>query len=158
MSELKDASAAIYGSQAANGVILVTTKRGTKGKPQFTINFNQGFTQPTRVPEMADAPTYLQMLNEIDIYQGAEPRYSQKEINKYKNIDEQEPCLYHDTEWFDAALKPMSLQTKANASMAGGSENLQYRVSVVAHTEDGFYRNSATHYEHYDFRSNIDGQ
>ncbi|HLR24332.1 MAG TPA: TonB-dependent receptor [Fodinibius sp.] len=158
MSVLKDASAAIYGSQAANGVILVTTKRGTKGKPQFTINFNQGFTQPTRVPEMADAPTYLQMLNEIDIYQGAEPRYSQKEINKYKNIDEQDPWLYHDTDWFDAALKPLSLQTKASASMAGGSENLQYRVSFGALTEDGFYRNSATHYDQYNFRSNIDGQ
>src|SRR5699024_949366 len=158
MSVLKDASAAIYGSQAANGVILVTTKRGTEGKPQFTINFNQGFTQPTRVPEMADAATYLQMLNEIDIYQGAEPRYSQEEINKYKNIDEQDPWLYHDTDWFDAALKPLSLQTKASASMAGGSESLKYRVSFGALTEDGYYRNSATHYDQYNFRSNIDGQ
>ena len=58
VSVLKDASAAIYGAQAANGVILITTKRGTKGKPVFSFTFNQGFAQPTRLPDMADAATY----------------------------------------------------------------------------------------------------
>ena len=65
---LKDASAAIYGSQAANGVILVTTKRGSIGKPKISINLNAGGTQPTVIPEMADAAQYSEMLNEIAYY------------------------------------------------------------------------------------------
>lgn len=159
MSILKDASAAIYGSQAANGVILVTTRRGSQGdKPQLTIDFNQGFNQPTRIPEMADAATYLQMLNEIDMYDGAEPRFSEEEIQRHQNIDDQDPWLYHDTDWFSEALKPLSMQTRADVALAGGSENMQYRVSLGALTEDGFYENSATRYNQYNFRSNIDGQ
>lgn len=159
MSVLKDASAAIYGSQAANGVILISTRRGSQGdKPQLTIDFNQGFNQPTRIPEMADAPTYLQMLNEIDIYDGAEPRFSQEEIERHQNIGDQDPWLYHDTDWFAEALKPLSMQTRADVALAGGSENMQYRVSLGGLTEDGFYENSATRYNQYNFRSNIDGQ
>ncbi len=157
LSVLKDASAAIYGSQAANGVILVTTKRGTAGQePQLSINFNQGFNQPTRVPEMADAPTYLQMLNEIDIYDGAEPRFSQEYIDRHRNIGAQDPWLYHDTDWFAEALKPMSFQTKADAAITGGTEDIQYRLSLGGLTEDGYYENSATTYNQYNFRSNID--
>lgn len=154
---LKDASAAIYGSQAANGVILVTTKRGNKGKPQITIDFNQGFVQPTRTPKMADAATYLQMLNEIDMYSGISPRRSQDEIDKYKNIENQDPWLYHNTDWFSEALKPLSTQTRADVAMSGGSETFQYRVSMGALTEDGYYRNSSTRFNQYNFRSNIDG-
>lgn len=84
---LKDASAAIYGSQAANGVILVTTKRGTQGPPQVSVNFNQGYNQPTRLPETADAPTYLTMLNEINLYRGNPPAYSEEEIQRYGDPD-----------------------------------------------------------------------
>ncbi|MEX2397114.1 MAG: TonB-dependent receptor plug domain-containing protein, partial [Balneolales bacterium] len=65
---LKDASAAIYGSQAANGVILVTTKRGVAGEPQITVNLNQGWSTPSVLPEMADAASYAQMINEIKMY------------------------------------------------------------------------------------------
>jgi TonB-dependent SusC/RagA subfamily outer membrane receptor len=80
VSILKDASAAIYGSRAANGVILITTKRGQAGAPRFSIDMNQGFNQPTRVPEMADAKTYMTMLNELDSYRGLNERYSDAEI------------------------------------------------------------------------------
>lgn len=65
VSILKDAAAAIYGSRAANGVILVTTKRGKGGKPTLSYGFNQSFVTPTRLPEMADAPTYAKVVNEI---------------------------------------------------------------------------------------------
>jgi TonB-dependent SusC/RagA subfamily outer membrane receptor len=65
---LKDASAAIYGTQAANGVILITTKRGRIGKPTITLDMNVGAQQPTVIPEMADAATYATMLNEISYY------------------------------------------------------------------------------------------
>ncbi|HEY9490024.1 MAG TPA: TonB-dependent receptor plug domain-containing protein, partial [Chryseosolibacter sp.] len=69
ISVLKDASAAIYGSRAANGVILVTTKRGTTGKPELSYQFNQGFAQPTVVPKLANAAQYAEMLNELNIYE-----------------------------------------------------------------------------------------
>lgn len=62
ISVLKDASAAIYGMQAANGVILVNTRRGQPGKPQISINLNSGFNQPTRLPEMADAATAIRKI------------------------------------------------------------------------------------------------
>ncbi|MDR8392550.1 TonB-dependent receptor [Aliifodinibius sp. S!AR15-10] len=159
ISVLKDASAAIYGAQAANGVILVTTKRGRANQaPQVTLDFNQGFNQPTRIPEMADAPTYLRMLNEIDIYRGRAPRYAQEEIQRHENIGQQDPWLYHDTDWFSEALKPMSYQTRMDASVSGGSNNMQYRLSIGGLTEDGYYERSSTRYSQYNFRSNIDGQ
>src|SRR5690606_36975697 len=68
ISVLKDASAAIYGARAANGVILVTTKRGQIGKPTFTYSFYQGFLTPTKIPEMADAGTYAEMIREMPSY------------------------------------------------------------------------------------------
>jgi TonB-dependent SusC/RagA subfamily outer membrane receptor len=64
---LKDASAAIYGSEAANGVILITTKRGKTGKPKIDLSLNQGWSKPTVIPKTADAATYAQLENEIDL-------------------------------------------------------------------------------------------
>src|SRR6476646_10266349 len=70
MSVLKDASAAIYGSRAANGVILITTKQGKTGKPLITYDFNKGWSQPTRIPEMANAVQYAELLNEQTLFSG----------------------------------------------------------------------------------------
>lgn len=156
ISVLKDASAAIYGSQAANGVILITTKRGREGPPQFTLDINQGFNQPTRIPEMADAATYMTMLNEIDNYAGLGDRYTQEEIDCHRNLED--PWLCPDTDWFAEALKPMSFQTRTDMSVSGGSESIKYYLSFSGLTEDGYYENSATRYNEYGFRSNIDGQ
>ncbi len=83
---LKDASAAIYGSEAANGVILVTTKRGKSGKPQIQINLRQGYNQPTVLPKMADAAGYAEMINDIKMYQGQPAKYSDEDIQKYKTV------------------------------------------------------------------------
>jgi len=157
ISVLKGASAAIYGSQAANGVILVTTKRGTAGSPKFNFKFNQGFTQLTRTPNMADAPTYLTMLNELNLYRGNPPVYSQQEIQKYADPNS-DPWLYPNTDWFAATLKPYSNQTKLDMSVSGGDESIQYRLSFGGLTQDGAYENSATRYNQYHFRSNLDGQ
>ena len=68
VSVLKDASAAIYGSQAANGVILITTKLGRSGKPQFSYDFSYGLQQPTRIPKMANSTQYAEILNELNIF------------------------------------------------------------------------------------------
>ncbi|MEJ7684153.1 MAG: TonB-dependent receptor plug domain-containing protein [Segetibacter sp.] len=79
---LKDASAAIYGAQAANGVILITTKRGKLGKPEISLNVSLGYNQPTKIPKMADAATYATMLNEIALYNGSPAKYTPEEIQK----------------------------------------------------------------------------
>ena len=153
---LKDASAAIYGAQAANGVILITTKRGKLGKPEITFNVNYGYNQPTRNPKMADAPTYATMLNEIATYNGSPAKYTPEEIKKF--ADGSDPWKYPNTDWFKATLKSKSLQTSYNTTISGGAENLRYFISLGAKTQEGNYYRSATKYNQYDLRTNIDGK
>lgn len=154
---LKDGSAAIYGAQAANGVILVTTKRGKAGKPEISFNYNIGFNTPTRLPEVADAATYATMLNEIDEYRGNAPRYTAADIQKYR--DGSDPWRYPNTDWYDAVIKPVSKQDMATLSVSGGTnDGVKYFVSVGSLSEDGVYRNSGTKYKQYNFRSNIDAK
>ena len=158
VSVLKDATASIYGSQSANGVILITTKRGRKNlPPQFNLNFNQGFNQPTRIPEMADAPAYMAMINESAIYQGVATRFTQADIDAYKNPN-RDLWLYPSTDWYKEGLKTWSPQSKANLSVQGGSSNVSYFLSLGAQTQEGYYKHSATKYNQYNFRSNIDVQ
>jgi len=154
ISVLKDASAAIYGAQAANGVLLVTTKRGKAGKPVITASFNQGFGRPTVIPKMADAATYASMINEVNEYAGRGPKYSEEELQKYR--DGSDPWAYPNTDWFDEVLKPWSGQNYGNVSVSGGSENLRVFAALSARSQDGYYYNSGTKYNQYDFRTNID--
>ncbi|MEO9147150.1 MAG: TonB-dependent receptor [Ginsengibacter sp.] len=153
---LKDASAAIYGAEAANGVILVTTKRGKLGKPTVSVNLNHAITQPTVLPKMADAATYAQMLNEMSLYSGGTAAYSPEEIQKFK--DGSDPFKYPNTNWIPTVFKPSSFQNYGNVSISGGSENLKYYFSLGSNYQDGIYRNSATNYSQSNFRSNIDAK
>jgi len=160
ISVLKDASAAIYGSRAANGVILVTTKRGKTGKPEITFNGNYGYNQPTKIPKMADAPLYATALNEIAYYNnpsgGLNQTYTAAEIQKFK--DGSDPLRYPNTDWFKTVLKPMSAQNNANLAISGGTESMRYFVSLDYKHQDGQYKNSATFYNQYGFTSNVDGK
>jgi TonB-linked SusC/RagA family outer membrane protein len=152
---LKDASAAIYGQRSANGVILVTTKRGKKGdKPKITFSYELGVQQPTRLMDMVDAPTYAQLYNESNAKKGAGPQYRDDEIEKYR--DGSDPVLYPNTDWFNAIIKPASFQHKYNIDFSGGTNSLAYFVSVGGTTQDGIYENSATKYNQLNLRSNID--
>lgn len=151
---LKDASAAIYGSQAANGVILITTKRGKVGKPQLAVNVSRGFSQPTVIPKMTNAAQYATALNELDGYAGLRPRYTPEDIQKF--ADGSDPWGHPNTDWFDAVLKPWSGQVQGNVNISGGSEYMRYFVSLGAKTQDANYKNSATKYNQYDFRTNLD--
>ncbi|MGH7575875.1 MAG: TonB-dependent receptor plug domain-containing protein, partial [Longimicrobiales bacterium] len=157
VSVLKDASAAIYGSRAANGVILVTTKRGTQSGPQLSVNVSSGYTQPTRLPDMADAATYMTMLNETDIYRGLTPRYSDALIANFADPNA-DRWIYPNTDWYSEALETWASQSKGNVSLRGGDESISYFLSLGAVTEDGIYKNSATRYNQYNFRSNLDGR
>ena len=157
---LKDAMAAIYGAQAANGVILVTTKRGKTGKPKITVDFNHGYNQPTRIPKMADAAQYATMLNEISYYAnpgaGRNQRYTDDDIRQFS--DGSDPWGHPNTDWFGEVFKKWSPQTYGNVTLSGGSDNFRYLLSIGARTEDGYYKNSATKYDQYNFRTNIDGK
>ncbi|MDN3581614.1 SusC/RagA family TonB-linked outer membrane protein [Mucilaginibacter flavus] len=158
MSVLKDASAAIYGNRAANGVILITTKRGKTGKPTINYSFNQGFSSPTRLPKMADAATYAQIMNEISLDSnptgGSNQSYSADQIQKFK--DGSDPLNYPNTNWEKQALKGTALQNQHSLSVAGGSDDVKYFVSLGTVYQDGLYKNGVTKYHQYNFRSNID--
>ncbi|MCC8410116.1 TonB-dependent receptor [Mucilaginibacter sp. UR6-1] len=158
VSVLKDASAAIYGNRAANGVILVTTKKGKTGKPTINYSFNQGFSSPTRLPKMADAPTYAQIMNEI-VYDsnpagGLNQAYTDEQIQKFR--DGSDPLLYPNTDWIDQTLKKVALQNQQNLSISGGSDNVKYYTSLGTIYQDGIYKEGVTKYKQYNFRSNID--
>jgi TonB-linked SusC/RagA family outer membrane protein len=158
MSVLKDASAAIYGNRAANGVILITTKRGKTGKPTISYSFNQGFSSPTRLPKMADAATYAQIMNEISLDSnpggGPNQSYSADQIQKFK--DGSDPLNYPNTDWEKQTLKGTALQNQHSLSVMGGSDDVKYFVSLGTIYQDGLYKNGVTKYHQYNFRSNID--
>ncbi len=156
VSVLKDASAAIYGARAANGVILITTKRGAGGTPKITVSLNQGFASPSVVPKMADAATYAQMVNEIKVYRNQNAVYTDEDIQKYR--DGSDPWGHPNTNWFDATYKPYSAQRYGNATLSGGTDAMRYLVSVGYRYQDAIYRNSATNYSQANFRTNLDGK
>jgi len=156
---LKDASAAIYGSRAANGVILVTTKKGKKGsKTMVNYSFDQGFSSPTRLPDMADAATYGTIQNEIAFYnrpdQGMNQIYSDIDIQKFR--DGSDPLGHPNTDWAKAALKKTSLQSQHNLNIQGGSENTNYFFSLGKLSQEGLYKNGVANYDQFNVRTNID--
>ncbi len=159
VSVLKDASAAIYGARAANGVIIVTTKQGVIGKPVFSLSLNNGFQQPTKVPEMLDAATFAEVFNEAEWYRRGRPDeyspfYSDAAIEKFK--DGSDPVLYPNTNWMDEVLKPFSLQQRVSLQVNGGSEAMRYLLSFAALTQDGQFNNDPTQYSQYNARVKVD--
>ncbi|MGC4039105.1 MAG: TonB-dependent receptor [Chitinophagaceae bacterium] len=181
MSVLKDASAAIYGARAANGVILITTRHGKSGKPQLSYSFNHGWGQPTTIPKVLNAVQYAEMANEIEIYKldpsewaaadGAfkstgsyttvsgsvvTAPFQPADVQKYK--DGSDPWGHPNTDWFKATLQNWSPQSRHNVQLSGGSDNVKYLVSLGYENQDGQYKNSATGYKQYDFRMNLDAK
>ncbi len=146
---LKDASAAIYGAQAANGVILITTKRGKVGKPTINYSFNQGFVSPTRKIKLADAALYARSVN---LWSGQQ-RYTEDQIARYASG--QDPS----TDWIGEVYKSNSLQSRHSLTLNGGSETVKYFLSTGIASQDGLITgDETTKYKQYNFRSNIDAQ
>jgi TonB-linked SusC/RagA family outer membrane protein len=154
---LKDASAAIYGAQSANGVIMVTTKRGKAGAPEIGIQMNYGMNQPTRLPSVLDAPEYATILNELDEYSNRVARYTADDIKKFG--DGSDPFGHPNTDWYGETIKPWSPQSNANVTLSGGNaDGVTYFISAGSSSEDGYFKNSSVGYNQYNFRSNIDAK
>lgn len=159
ISVLKDASAAIYGARAANGVILITTKAGKKGKPVFNFTMNQSFLKPTKILDMLDAATFAQVYNEGAWYRAGRPEsnwtapFSNEAIQKY--ADGSDPVRYPNTNWVKEAVKPHSTQRRYSLSARGGSDDMSYFLSFGAMTQDGNLVNDPTEYNQYNMRVNL---
>jgi TonB-dependent starch-binding outer membrane protein SusC len=179
MSVLKDASAAIYGARAANGVILITTKRGKTGEPKISYDFNQGWAQPTRIPDMANASEYAAIMNEFPVYtlpanewtaawagiqangtytsaggQTINAVFSPSDVQKYK--DGSNPWTHPDEDWFATAFKTWAPQSRHSLQLSGGTEKMRYLASLGYVFQDAYYKNSATNFKQYNFRINLD--
>lgn len=134
---LKDASAAIYGSRAANGVILITTKKG-KGKPHVNYSYYYGTQSPTMLPDAIwDPIVYMNLMNQAAENEGkSKPIFTEEEIQEYKEGMKTDPFTYPANNWFDIALEPGMVQ-KHDLSLSGKSDKYQYRLSLGYLTRDG---------------------
>jgi TonB-dependent starch-binding outer membrane protein SusC len=155
ISVLKDASATIYGARAANGVIIITTKRGSLSKPIISYTVNQAVSTPTRLPKMANSAQYADWCNYYLTSSGQPPMYTEDEIKKF--ADGSDPVNYPNTDWY-SLMKEYSLQSQHNLSVRGGSEKVKYFVSGSFSNEDGNLKNSNLNFKTYSIRSNIDAQ
>ena len=156
ISILKDASAAIYGAQAANGVILITTKRGSTGKPSISYTFNQGISQPTRVPKMASSAVFGEYVNELLAKDKQPPRWTDEELRKF--ADGSDPVNYPSVNWYDEILRKSTFQSQHNLALRGGSENVKYSVSGSFSNQEGIFKKGITNFKTYTLRSNVDAQ
>ena len=152
---LKDVSANIYGARAANGVIVVTTKRGKfNNAPNVTFTYDMGLQQPTRIVQMADAALYAKAYNAELAITGRKPVYTEAEIAAY--ADGSDPVNYPNTNWSKEVFKPLSAQNKYGVSINGGGERVAYFVQLNGQSQDGIYKNSSTNFDQFNVRSNID--
>lgn len=155
ISVLKDASAAIYGARAANGVILITTKRGSEGEPTFNYSFNQGVVQPTRLPEMANSWEWAEYVNNyLTQIQNDDPMFTEEEIQIMR--EGSDPVDYPNADWPSTIFKDYALQSKHNLSLRGGSEAVRYSLSGTYSGENSLAENGAHDYDGYTLRSNVD--
>lgn len=162
-SVLKDASAtAIYGSRGANGVILITTKKGEAGKIKISGKAEYGYNTRTRTPEFVDGNTYAQLLNEAMRTRNFEPLYNDIELDIIKN--NLDPDLYPNIDWKDVLLKDGADTYRASINLDGGGSTARYFVSGGYINEGGMYKtdaalneyNTNSNLERYNYRSNVD--
>lgn len=140
ISVLKDASsAAIYGSKASNGVILITTKRGKTGAPRISYNGYVGIQNATATIDRVSSADYARLYNRIDDDNNNPHRYSDEDIRLFENGSD--PYGHPNTDWNDAAYKTGVLH-KHNVSINGGTENARYMASVGYLGQTGILPNS----------------
>ncbi len=162
-SVLKDASAtAIYGSRGANGVILITTKKGNSGKININAKAEYGYNTRTRTPEFVDGYTYASLANEALTTRNMEPTYTPIELEILKN--QLDGDIYPNVDWKDALLRDGSDFWRASINMDGGGSTARYYVSASYLDENGMYKNDKalknyntnSSLERWNYRSNVD--
>ena len=161
-SILKDASAsAVYGVRGANGVILITTKKGDIGRPKINFREETGITQPTKLPDFVNSYTFATMANEAYFGAFGTRPYTDVDLEHYKNRDDLD--LYPDVDWMKALYRNFAHNQRFNISISGGTEVVKYFVSGSYYTESSIFRqsknydyNSSINYDKYNFRANID--
>lgn len=137
ISVLKDAaSASIYGSRAAAGVILITTKRARTGELGLQYNMEYGLERPTMNPEFVDAVRYMEMFNELswnDAGNGADeyPTFARDLVEDYDNLNRQNPDLYPNTDWIDLMQNDFAPRQSHSLSLTAGSEKIKTLTSLV---------------------------
>lgn len=157
-SILKDASAsAMYGVRGANGVILVNTKRGKVGAPTVTFRVEQSFRKPTKLPEFIGAAEHMTLINNL----AGRTIFPQQRIDR--TASGYDPDLYPDIDWVDALTKDLSENTRANLSIAGGSDFLRYSLTGSYFRESGNMNrdenlpyDTSTGLQKYNVRANVD--
>jgi len=154
---LKDASAAIYGSRAANGVILVTTKSGKKEQSEVTYSFSHGIQQATFMPDVVwDPIQYMEMRNQALVNQGQAATYSPAQIEEYRAGMATDPITYPNINWFDYLMKNGYLQ-QHNLRFSGGNEKTTYSLSLGYMDQDGVFID-ANHANRYSLNLNLSTQ
>ncbi|MBN1925270.1 MAG: TonB-dependent receptor, partial [Prolixibacteraceae bacterium] len=151
MSVLKDASAAIYGVRAANGVVLVNTKKGTKNK--LELNYTGSFTWqiPSGLPATVDAIEYMTLRNERAMHNinGGSPIFNEQQFEDYRTGKLQ------STDWYPLVFSNFAPQTMHNLNATGGNDKTTYYVGLGYQYQEGFFKSSDLSYTKYNVRSNI---
>lgn len=163
---LKDASAtAVFGVRGANGVILVTTKRGSAGKMSVSLTSEVGFQKPIRLYDYCNSYEYGTVYNESRLNDDPtltsdELPFKEYHLQAFK--DHSQPLIYPDTDWQEYLLKDAAFQTKHNISVSGGTKNVRFFTSLGFVSQDGLYKSFDTDYDsniqynRYNYRANLD--
>ena len=160
---LKDASAtAVFGVRGANGVILVTTRRGQEGKATISITSSVGVQQPTRILKMADSYTYATLFNEMNDNDGkSKHTFDDYALERFRLGDD--PIMYPNINWRKYIMKNSSIQTQHNLNISGGTDRVRYFISMGFLWQDGLFRqfkeldyNNNYSYTRYNYRGNLD--
>lgn len=152
ISVLKDASAAVYGVRAANGVILITTKKGDKGHASISYSGNMTWQVPTNFPDLVGAADIMTLINEKMIHnvdESANRTYALDEIAAYRN------GVKRGTNWKDEIFKNSAPQTQHSINISGGSDKVTYFASAGYQYQESYLRSNAINYEKINLRSNI---
>jgi len=154
LSVLKDASAAIYGAEAANGVILITTKRGKEGTPKLNYQFYQGFMTPTIIPRTTNAWEFATMVSEYQIAEGKTRQYTDEDIALYKSGAD--PWEHPDSDWYGDLIKDWTTNFRHTLTLDGGFRGVLYYLSVGLRGDESFYAQSSTNYKQYNVRAKLE--
>ncbi len=167
ISVLKDAaSTAVFGVRGANGVMIITTKKGEVGPAKVSVTSNFSVQEPTRIPKMIGAETFLRMYNEAQLNDvpTAIPRFSEEDIAKYAGKENM--LEYPNNDWYDLMLKSNAIQQQHNITISGGTKLTKYYTSVGYLTQDGLMKDYSKvldrsldnnyRYDRINLRSNID--